>query len=79
MANTIDDLIDLRHSLQNGRAREIRERAGISAPQLARKLDVAPSTVTRWETGVRMPRGANARRYARILRQIAAAAGTAAQ
>ena len=71
MADVISELLDLRTSLESGDARRIRERAGLSAVALARQLDVSPATVTRWEQGVRYPRGANARRYARVLRRLA--------
>lgn len=71
MADVISELLALRTSLEKGEARQIRERAGLSAVALARQLDVSPATVTRWEQGVRYPRGSNARRYARILRRLA--------
>ena len=34
------------------RIREARDRLGISGPELARRVDVSPSAVTQWETGV---------------------------
>jgi DNA-binding transcriptional regulator YiaG len=57
--------------LESGRARQIRETAGLSSPALARQLDVSPAAVTRWETGTRRPLGANARKYARLLSRLA--------
>jgi DNA-binding transcriptional regulator YiaG len=72
MTNAIDELLDLRRLLETGEARQLRERAGISAVALARQLDVSPSAVTRWEQGIRFPVGANARRYARMLSRLAA-------
>jgi DNA-binding transcriptional regulator YiaG len=71
MPDSIGELLDLRALLGNGSARQIRESAGLSAVAVARQLDVSPATVTRWEQGIRFPRGANARRYARLLRRLA--------
>ena len=73
MADIISELLDLRAMLDNGEARQIRERAGLTSTQLARRLDVSPAAVTRWEQGIRFPRGANARRYARLLQRLASA------
>ena len=72
MPNAIDDLLDLPALLETGRARQLRERAGLSAVAMARQLDVSPSAVTRWEQGIRLPKGANARKYARLLHRLAA-------
>ena len=71
MADSIASLLELREIITSGRARQIREAAGLPADALARQLEVTPATVTRWETGIRYPRGANARRYARLLRRLA--------
>ena len=71
MTNPIDELLDLPHLLRSGSARELRERAGLTIPALARQLDVMPATVSKWELGQRVPQGANARRYARLLRRLA--------
>jgi DNA-binding transcriptional regulator YiaG len=72
MTNTIDALLDLPALLESGRARQLRENAGLSSPEMARQLDVSPAAVTRWEQGVRRPLGANARKYARLLSRLAA-------
>jgi DNA-binding transcriptional regulator YiaG len=72
MTDLVGELLDLRASIVSGEARQIRERAGLSAVALARQLDVSPAAVTRWEQGTRYPRGANATRYARLLRRLAA-------
>jgi DNA-binding transcriptional regulator YiaG len=71
MSDSISELLDLRTLLSSGDARHIRERAGLSATAVARQLDVSQAAVTRWEQGTRFPRGANARRYARLLRRLA--------
>lgn len=56
-------------------ARAIREAAGISQGRLAQELGVDRVTVTRWESGVRRPRGSTATRYAEILAQLKRAVG----
>ena len=71
---SVNDLVDLVDLIKSGRARQLRESAGISASNLARDLEVTTGAVIRWETGERTPRGANARRYARALRRLAARA-----
>lgn len=78
MADSIAEMLHLKELLETpGEVRRIREDAGLSADVIARQLEVTPSTVTRWETGARMPRGANARRYARLLRRLAGPATAA--
>jgi DNA-binding transcriptional regulator YiaG len=72
MTKAIDELLDLPDLLKTGKARQLRESAGLSAVAMARQLDVSPSAVTRWEQGIRLPKGANARRYARMLGRLAA-------
>ncbi len=72
MGTAIDELLDLREALESGRARQLRERAGLSGAAVARQLDVTPGAVTRWEQCLRFPQGANARRYARLLGKLAA-------
>ena len=67
----LDGLAELGELIRSGRARQLREKAGISGSELARRLDVTPGAVLRWETGERRPQGANARRYARVLRRLA--------
>jgi DNA-binding transcriptional regulator YiaG len=47
--------------------RSLRERAGLSAQDLAGALRVTVSTVLRWETGERRPRGRNLIDYLRVL------------
>jgi DNA-binding transcriptional regulator YiaG len=70
--STIDELLDLADMLKSGRARQLRESAGISASNLARELQVTTGALTRWETGERTPQGVNARRYARALHRLLA-------
>jgi DNA-binding transcriptional regulator YiaG len=70
-SDNVGDLLELHDLIASGRARALREAAGISATALARDLDVNPAAVTRWEARTRFPRGANARRYMRVLRRLA--------
>jgi DNA-binding transcriptional regulator YiaG len=74
MTNTVDELVEMRDMLKDGRARQIRERCGLSASAVARDLKVTPGAVLMWERGTRAPSGSNALRYARMLRRLAAKA-----
>ncbi|MDP8931087.1 MAG: helix-turn-helix domain-containing protein [Actinomycetota bacterium] len=51
-------------------ARAIREAAGASQQRIAQHLGVADSTVQRWETGKRRPRGHLLVRYVQLLEQL---------
>jgi DNA-binding XRE family transcriptional regulator len=48
----------------------IREAAGLSNAELARAIDVDPSTCFRWESGERIPTGPYAIRYAVFLGEL---------
>ena len=63
-------LSEVREAVRTGRCVEVREAAGLTQGELARALDVAPATVSRWEAGQRLPSG-QAIRYARLLRVLA--------
>lgn len=68
------DLVALskaRRLARSGTARMIRSNAGISLAELAAGVGVSPSTVFRWETGLRSPHGAAALRYVALLDRIA--------
>lgn len=66
IADTIR-LAEVRDLARSGRAREIREHAGLSISEVARTVLVSVPTVSRWEKGQRAPRGDAAIRYARLL------------
>jgi DNA-binding transcriptional regulator YiaG len=68
MATVITELRDL---IASGRARALRDSAGISQTDAGRDLRVDPSTIHHWEMGTRTPRGANAVAYHRYLRRLA--------
>lgn len=63
----------LRRSLPApGMRRQTRELAGVSQTAVSEALGVARATVSRWETGVRTPRGDLLKRYVGLLRTLAA-------
>jgi len=64
-------LVQVRSDVLSGRAREIRERSGLSQAELAAAIDVPRSTLTLWETKQRRPHGAAAIRYGRFLDTLA--------
>ncbi len=53
--------------------RRLRERAGVSQGEIASVLGVTRSTVCRWESGRREPRGETLRAYVRVLDRLARA------
>ena len=60
----------VRRLLAEGTARQIRVAARLSLSEVARQLDVEPGTVSRWETGNRVPRIGVAVRYADLLTDL---------
>jgi transcriptional regulator with XRE-family HTH domain len=52
------------------RGQEIRETANVSRSEVAEEVGADPASIWRWETGERLPRGENARRYAELLRRL---------
>jgi DNA-binding transcriptional regulator YiaG len=69
-SNDLQELADVRALASSGLARSIRIAASLSLTEVAAEVGVAPSTVHRWETGARSPRGEAARSYARILKDL---------
>jgi transcriptional regulator with XRE-family HTH domain len=57
---------------RSGRGARIRRNAGVTQAQLAREIGVTTAAISRWETGRRTPRDAQAAEYARVLRTLAA-------
>lgn len=71
---TIEELqliSEARELVQSGKATEIREAAHLSQSEVAAFCDVTPACVCRWENGQRLPRGAPAKRLARLMRSLA--------
>lgn len=57
-------------------ARDIREDAGLSKSELARRVGVSHVAIIRWERGEQQPRGDLAVAYGRELRRLERAAQT---
>lgn len=70
MSTDAIEIAEARELIRTGRAREIRQRSGLSRGEVARDLGVAQSTITRWEDGYRVPRGEVAIRLGRLLREL---------
>lgn len=63
-------LAQVRALASSGAARSVRLAAGLSLGEVARTLGVSPSTILRWETGERSPRGELALRYTDLLDRL---------
>jgi DNA-binding transcriptional regulator YiaG len=61
-----------RRALRPAVARAVRREARLSLAEIATALEVTESTVSRWETGERQPRGAVAERYVELLTRLEA-------
>jgi transcriptional regulator with XRE-family HTH domain len=69
-AMTARDLILIargRELVRSGRAAEIREAAGLSQVEVAKFCRVSPGAVSRWEAGLRVPRGQAAKKLGVLL------------
>ena len=64
------DLVRVRRLASTGTARHIREEAELSLSEMAKAAKVHTTTVHRWETGSRRPRGEAALRYLRVLEDL---------
>ncbi|MFE5868885.1 helix-turn-helix domain-containing protein [Streptomyces roseifaciens] len=67
----ISRLSRVRADALSGQARQIRLNTRVSLSELAGLCGVDPSTVWRWEQGIRVPRGEAALRYAQALEVLA--------
>ena len=67
---TSPELAVVRQLAANGTARRLRKAAGLSLYDLARDVGVRAGTISRWETGDRVPRGEAALRYAHLLGEL---------
>jgi transcriptional regulator with XRE-family HTH domain len=59
-----------RRQLRPAFAKAVRLEAHVTLAEIGEALDVTESTVSRWESGVRKPRGPLAERYAQILSRL---------
>jgi DNA-binding transcriptional regulator YiaG len=66
----LQELAWVRDALASGEAQKIRERSHLTTGDIARAIDVTPSSVWRYEQLVRSPRGPVALRYGRLLRRL---------
>lgn len=64
------DLIRIRRMTTTGAARALREEAELSLSELAAEAKVHRTTIHRWETGRRRPRGDAALRYLTALDEL---------
>jgi transcriptional regulator with XRE-family HTH domain len=63
-------LIEGRTAANSGRSERLREAAGLTQADLARLVGVTAAAVSRWEAGLRTPRGTSAIAYAKALRRV---------
>lgn len=63
-------LAQMRRAASSGEARALRLQAQLSLNDIAGACGVHPSTVFRWESGDRVPRGEPAVRYANFLEAL---------
>ncbi len=71
---TQEDVLGLarrRRSLSPDLRRLLRERADLRQADLARALGVSPAAISRWESGLRRPRGETGEAYLEILDRLA--------
>ena len=62
--------IRLRAVARSGKGPAIRAQAGLTQADIASELGVHVTTVARWESGTREPRGELAERYGALLRKL---------
>jgi len=68
-------LVRVRALVRSGAARRVRQAAGLTKVEVARSIGTSHACVSRWEDGLRVPQGAPAIRYLRLLERLAAAVG----
>lgn len=72
-ANAAREVIDLaraRRYASTGEGQQIRERLDLSLGEVARGVGCSPSTIFRWEAGERVPTGAPAVAWGRMLDEL---------
>jgi DNA-binding transcriptional regulator YiaG len=72
MSTSLADTIQARRTIRTRPAhvRALRLELGLSLAEVARELGVTTPSVSRWETGRRIPRGDLAARYLELLRRL---------
>lgn len=75
----VEQTLKVREWIATGRARRLRQAAGMSQADAARDCEVDQASVMRWERGDVTPRGRNVGAYYRLLAHLEAAVGTTVQ
>lgn len=70
----LPEMARLRTMAASGEARRLRIGAGLGLAEVAREVDVVPSTLSRWERGLLRPHGVEAARWFRLLAELTAVA-----
>jgi DNA-binding transcriptional regulator YiaG len=74
LTKTAMALAKVRDLTSSGEAKRLRVEVGdLSLAEVADVAHVAPVTIWRWERGLKRPHGVPARRYLRLLEELAAA------
>ncbi len=60
----------LRGYIESGRAKQLREQAGLTLLEIANMVEGAENTVSRWERGLVQPRGRFVAAYLSVLQKI---------
>jgi DNA-binding transcriptional regulator YiaG len=68
-------LVRVRAAARTGAGRRIREAAGLTITEIGRSVGTSHACISRWENGSRVPQGAPAIRYLKLLERLAAATG----
>lgn len=68
--NELQRLARVRDQCASGEAKRLREDAGLSLSEVASSVGVDTSSVWRWESALRRPRGPAALRYERLLQLL---------
>jgi DNA-binding transcriptional regulator YiaG len=68
--NDILLLARIRAQAADGTARAVRQSARLSLSEVAKHCGAVTTTISRWETGQRRPRGDAGLKYARLIEQL---------
>lgn len=63
-------LAEIRRLVKSGEAGQRRRNSPLSGADVARVVGVTPAAVSRWEHGQRLPTGAAALAYAKLLHEL---------
>ncbi|MFD5508293.1 helix-turn-helix domain-containing protein [Streptomyces sp. NPDC127051] len=67
-----DRVLEVCEWIETGRARSLRESAGLTQREVAQSCEVSQGAVLRWERAERRPRGRNALAYHQVLSKLVA-------